>query len=130
MSEGVVAAASSLITDLSEGEEVIISNLTSESTPGHILYACGACLHKTQTELTNFHKYITWLRARGIRLTDQEMEAVKGILRKSKEHGEAEEKSISRYARTLRSMLSCKEEDVPKKVFNYQRSRCPVLPRQ
>ena len=125
MSEGVVAAASNMIKDLHDKEEVTIDNLTKESLPGHIVFACGVFFHTTQSQLTNFRVYVSWLREKGIRLHENDMETVQSILKKSK-NGAVDEKSIKRYARSLRALLSCREDELPEKFTITNACAVPV----
>ena len=95
------------------GGDINVANLHALSPPGDLIHAFGLSIGCVANEMGKIHQFVTWLRNRSIRLnTPQIMEQVKTVLRNS---SNLPTDTIDRYARNLRSLLSC--ETLPEK-FN------------
>ena len=88
-----------------------MATLHALSPPGDLIHAFGLSIGCVANEMGKIHQFVTWLRNRSIRLnTPQIMEQVKTVLRNS---SNLPTDTIDRYARNLRSLLSC--ETLPEK---------------
>ena len=88
--------------------EVDIAKLSADSSPGDLVYAFGRCLGNVTATFNNIHNYVTWLRSQYIRLdTPELMDQVKKVFAEAHIGDGATSESRDRYARYLRSLLSC-----------------------
>ncbi len=100
------AAAHSLI--IVPTGEVDIAKLSEKSSPGDLVYAFGRCMGKVTATFKNIHNYVTWLRSQSIRLdTPELMDQVKNVFAEAHIGEGATLEGRDRYARYLRSLLSC-----------------------
>ena len=94
-----------------------MTKLNASSPPGDLIHAFGLSMGRVANEMGSLHQYVTWLRDRDIRLNTPElMEQVKKVL--SGAYSQISDSALStdtidRYARNLRSLLSC--ETLPPK---------------
>jgi hypothetical protein len=93
--------------------EIDLATLNASSPPGDLIHAFGLSMGRVANEMGNIHQYVTWLRDRSIRLnTPQLMEQVKTVLGGAYARISASALStdtIDKYARNLRSLLSCEQ---------------------
>ena len=82
--------------------------LHAQSPPGELIYGYGKILGEVTDNFGRIHSYVTWLRAQEIRLDrDDLMDDVRCILATA--FPDSKQDAIDRYARGLRSLLTCVE---------------------
>jgi hypothetical protein len=89
---------------------VELSAVSSTSDAGTLVHAFGRCMGHVTEAFTSIHNFVKWLRDKTIRLdTDELMNQARIVLEDGhKKAGlTAKRENIDKYARALRSLLSC-----------------------